>query len=388
MGTKTKYYSSLMSGAPALSNTAGSLIAILDAVLVNGFGSQNVQSLVVASGVATVTWATAHPYVTDAVMLVAGATPAGLNGEKRVTVTSANSVTFPAVGVSDGAATGTITSKAASAGWTKLYTGTNLAAYKSLAPESTGCVLRVDDTGTTVARVRGYESMSDINTGTGPFPTVTQIAAPGLYWGKASANPRPWRIVADDRGIYWMPSPSTSHEHQVMYFGDPVAIRSNDPYVCILRAQTGDRTTSSGSPIQDDLSISDTTSTRTTANGCYVARAAHALGSAALAQSCMAGPLPISAGSSMSGASFMPPFPSPVDNGLHVAPIALVQDNTIGLRGWFPGIYGMLQNAASLVTDDTIDGEGTMAGKRLRVVKCQIIASAGAMLFDTLDDWR
>ena len=42
------YFTSTMSGAPTLTNTAGSLIGILDACLVDGLGSVTLDSLVVA----------------------------------------------------------------------------------------------------------------------------------------------------------------------------------------------------------------------------------------------------------------------------------------------------------------------------------------------------
>ena len=244
---KTKSFSSDMTGAAVLSGTAGALIAVLDSVLVNGFGSVSVTGLAVASSVATATVAAGHSFKVGSVALVAGATPSGLNGEKRVLTVASNTFTFDATGVSDGSATGTITAKVAAAGWTKQYTGTNIAVYKMGGVEGTGFVLRVDDTGTTVARVRGYEVMSDANTGTGPFPTTAQWADSGLWWSKsnaASAAARPWRIVADDRGFfYFCKQADTGAEHQGNYFGDILSLKSNDPYACVLRANAISRVT-------------------------------------------------------------------------------------------------------------------------------------------------
>ena len=51
MATKTKFFHSVMTGAPVLSGTAGSLITLLDALLVNGYGTTNVTSIVVAGGI-------------------------------------------------------------------------------------------------------------------------------------------------------------------------------------------------------------------------------------------------------------------------------------------------------------------------------------------------
>lgn len=385
MGTKTKFFSSLMTGAPALSGSAGALIAILDAVLVNGWGSANVQSLVVAGEVATMTFAAAHPYLDDTVALIAGATPVGLNGEKRVTVTGANTVTFPAPGTADGAATGAITSKIASAGWTKLYTGANLAVYKPSAPEATGCVLRVDDTGTTTARVRGYETMTDVNTGSGPFPTVAQIAASGLWWSKsnaASAAARPWRVVADDRGFYWLPKQGdATYESQADYFGDLLPLKSNDPYACVLRANSGDRTATAPTP--DDLHYNDSPMTQP---GLYVARAPNAIGSAQQTFN-VAATSPF--GSYYLGGSGFA-YPGLADNGLHLAPIQCVHPT--GQRGWFPGVYASPQDVkTAFQTDDVVTGTGLMAGRKVRALKTGVVASntsQGVLFFDFLSDWR
>lgn len=382
MGTKTKFFANTMTGAPAMTNAAGSLIAILDAVLVNGWGSANVQALNVAGGIATATFAAAHPYQVDSVALFAGSTPVELNGEKRVLSVTANAITFAAPGVADGAATGAITAKVAPAGWTKLYAGVNLAVYKPSAPEASGCVLRVDDTSTTAARVRGYEAMSDINTGTGPFPSVAQIAAPGLWWSKSSsATERPWRIFADDRGFYWCPRPATN-EGQANYFGDLVSLKSNDPYACVLRGNTADRSTSSS--VNDDLMYSDNSLNTT---GGYVARAANALGGAAGCFNTLAAAPYYN---QVIGNTTQLPYPNPTDNGLAVAPIAAYHSN--GQRGWYPGIYGTYQGVSQAFnSDDVIDGTGAMTGRKLRAWRTGGSSSGslqGMLFFDPVADWR
>ena len=145
-------------GAPVLSGSAGALRAVIKACLVDGFGAGPVATLTVSGGIATATYAGAHPFKVGYVAQFAGATPAGLNGNKVILSVTGTSVTFAAPGVPDGAATGTITSKAAPAGWQELFAGAlaNVIALKPSVAEATGCVLRVDDTGTINARVRAY----------------------------------------------------------------------------------------------------------------------------------------------------------------------------------------------------------------------------------------
>lgn len=388
---KTKSFDSGMVGASALSGTAGALIAILNDVLVTGFGLQTASSVVVASGIATATFATAHPYRVDTVALIAGATPSGLNGEKRIlAVVSDKIVTFDATGITDGTATGTITSKVAPAGWTKVFTGTNLAAYKSASVEGTGCYLRVDDTGTTVARVRGYETMSDVNTGTGPFPTVAQFAASGLWWSKsnaASGAVRPWRIVADDRGVYFFPKPAdTTYENQGNYFGDFLSLKSGDPYACLLRANSADRSAAVGGSFGDDLLMADGAQAY---DGAYVTRAANTLGGAQKVATTPVMTVGL-ANAHVTGSVGMG-YPLAADNGLMLTP-AMVH-GAQGARGYMPGIFYSPQIVnTAFSTGDVVPGSGDMAGKKVMAVRLGNLvttpAQCGMVFVDITSDWR
>ena len=80
---KTKWFASTMAGAPALSGSVGAMISVLDACLKDGFNLLTLDSLVVASNVATGT-KTSHGYIVNQVVLISGASPAGLNGSTSV----------------------------------------------------------------------------------------------------------------------------------------------------------------------------------------------------------------------------------------------------------------------------------------------------------------
>lgn len=60
LNTDVRYFDSTMSGAPTLQGVAGSAISVLDACLINGFGTVTVNGLVVSNNVATVTVSTGH----------------------------------------------------------------------------------------------------------------------------------------------------------------------------------------------------------------------------------------------------------------------------------------------------------------------------------------
>lgn len=391
MGTKTKFFTSELVGAPVLSGTAGALISILDAVLVTGFGLQTASSVTITGGVATVNVPTAPSATVGTVILVAGATPAGLNGEQRVTATTANSVSF-ATAIT-GVVTGTVTIKVAPAGWSKLYAGTNLAAYKITAAEGTGCILRVDDTGATTAQVRGYEAMTDVATGTGPFPTVAQLAGAGAFWSKsntASAAARAWRIFADDRGFYFHPQPVLTNEYQGNYFGDIVSLKSSDPYACVLRANSASRIAFSS--MIDDLMTASTDLSTISDTCLYVARAANGLGGSILNyQSGVLTGMSVAASTYVAGAAGRP-YPSPVDNSLLLTPVIVYDSN--GFRGYFPGLsYSPQFVSGAFGTGDVVSGSGAAAGTKVMVTKLGAAFAASPSQCATIftahaADWR
>lgn len=241
--TSVKNFNSTMSGAPALSGTAGSLIALLDAVLVNGFDIKTASALTVSGGVASMPFTGSHSAQVDSVISISGITGAyaSLNGEQKVTAVGAGVVRF-ATTAADGAASGTVTFKMAPLGWLKPFAGTNLAGYKSADVAATGMLLRVDDTGAQFARVRGFESMTDVSTGLGPFPTDAQMSGGG-YWAKSAnstAAAVPWAIHGDGRLFYFTALPGASGTPTFTLgvtrcFGDMAALRlGGDPFACYL----------------------------------------------------------------------------------------------------------------------------------------------------------
>lgn len=250
MTTDVKFFSSEMAGAPVVSGTKGSLLSMIDACLVTGFGLQAASTVTVASGIATVVL-NAGNFMLHSIVAVAGATPAGLNGEKRVlAVTGASSFTFDATGIADGVATGTITVKVAALGWLKAFSGTQTGVYKidpALHPDTTGCLVRIADTGTYNARISGYESMTDVDTGAGMFPSVGQQASGLWVFRSSTAHPsveaRSWFVVGDSRfvyvGIHSYTSSVTSYGPCWFGFGEFKSKKSADPFRFILTGNLG-----------------------------------------------------------------------------------------------------------------------------------------------------
>ena len=131
--TDIKFYMHSNSSAPQLTNNYGCMIDVLDACLVNGFGSQAVATLTASGTTVTATYGSAHNYLQYQVTKIAGVNQTEFNGEHRIlTVPDANTITFELAAVpSVTTATGTITSSLPSLGWLKPFSGTGKAAYRS-----------------------------------------------------------------------------------------------------------------------------------------------------------------------------------------------------------------------------------------------------------------
>jgi len=335
MPNSVKYFDSTMSGAPSLSGTAGALIGVLDACLVDGFGSVTVDSLVVASNVVTATVSAGHQFAmvgnTGPVIRIAGASPSGLNGDWRVTVTSSTVFTFATSGIGDQTATGTITAKRAPAGFSKAFSGTNKAAYRSDDITGTRLFCRIDDGYTTYSRIRGYEAMSeDVDTGTGLFPTDEQLSGGGYVYksNAASSVARDWTLFSDGRAIYlFCDYGAINNWNGGFYFGDVASYVAGDMFGCglissistsgvsqifLFSSESGSWLARSYRQISTSIGSSRHSHDRTTHLG-YISTVAQA-------------------------------YPALADNSLHLWPVECWDANS-SARGMMPGLWNPIHDA-------------------------------------------
>lgn len=369
--TSVVYLDSTMSGAPALSNTAGSLITLLDAGLVNGFGSITLDSLVIVDNVATGTISTGHNLAmvgdTGPVILIEGASaPAAINGRFRIqTIPNATTFTFITSGISNQTATGTITAKRASAGWEKAFSGTNKAAYRTLDVAGTQLLLRVDDTTTTYARVRGYEAMSDVDTGTGPFPTDAQFSGGGYMYKASSGSPVPWALYADSRMFYFFCDANGSDRWMGNFpFGDIASYAASDAYCTFLSYGYSATQTS----YLYNLG---------TAQYAVLARSYTQLG----------GSIPsarYSHGRVSTLANAAQAYPSPVFNGILLWPVE-VWENGDTARGLLPGLWNPVHDDVDLAQGALISNIPQLPGRDLLI---QILATGYRCAMDITGPWR
>lgn len=383
-----KFFHSGMNSAPVLSGSAGAMVGVLDACLKDGFGSKSVTSLTISGGVATMNFSGSHSAEVGTTVLVAGATPSGLNGGQKVTAVVGSSVSF-ATTEADGTASGTITFKMAPLGFTTPFTGTNLRVYRSASAESTGMYLRVDDTGTQTCRVVGYETMSDADTGTNPFPTDAQVSG-GMYWGKSSqsnSTARDWVLVGDERGfvIWGNFAANVLGVGAAFGFGDILSNKSGDAYGCaIFGGNTNDHT--SGSPVPGCVGYGMGI---TAASFAYIARAHTGLGGAQLVRKI--GAFNLSAGYSgttnYNANAFV--YPNGPDNALMVSPVDLQVGSS--LRGQLAGVYHTPQAVIdAFSTRDAIAGTGAFSGKNFMALRTGTPGSStyGVAFVDITGPWR
>jgi hypothetical protein len=331
--TSVKYFDSTMSSAPALANTAGNLIAILDACLVNGFGVGTLDSVAVVDDVATCTISAGHGLAmmgtTGPVIRISGvaAPDTALNGDWRVaSVPSSTTFTFATTGITN-RTVNTVACQRAPAGFSKAFTGTNKAAYRSDDVTGTRLYLRVDDTGTTNARIRGYEAMSDIDTGSGLFPTDAQLNGGGYVY-KTTTPTRAWTLLSDRQLMYFFCDAAGDSAWQGGFvFGDIESYASPDSFCSLLILSA----TSSGSTFINALS---------NASGAYLARSYTQLGGSIVAAKYSHAR---SGGGTGSGGQA---YPAPVDNGAHLWPVEVWEGSTAA-RGILPGFWNPLHGGTT-----------------------------------------
>ncbi len=336
--TSVKWMTSDMANVPTLTVTAGSLVALLDAFLVDGVDPRPINSIVILDGTATATLSAGHAYEPLAVIRIAGATPDALNRDWRIASVTPSTLTFDVsdTGIADGVALGTMTARRAPAGWEIVYSATNKRVYRSTDPESLGFLLRVDDTSTAAlnqARVIGYEAMADIDTGTGAFPSDAMISGGG-YWYKANnaTGTRPWALFADGRTVTFYVAHHATYPSQgsLLGFGDLIPAWSADSFAAALSCASQTLGANFYSHRSGNLATASAASAEIVMPraadglpGAQTAGAVHPMRSVAAGS-----------GSGAAAGSFAGKAPS---GGVFSGAVALV-DASATLRGWWPGI--------------------------------------------------
>lgn len=390
-----KYIHNNMRGAPQVSGTPGTLLAALRAFLITGFGQVTALSVTVAGGVATASLQAGQSFDPYCVVLVEGATPAELNGEARVLTASGSSITW-ATTAADGPATGSIKIKVAPVGqWEEVFADTNTAVFRSTDIQGPRFFWKVADD-TSFARVCGYEAMTDVITGVGPFPSPNQIPGGG-YWIKAARNkgagsPVPYRLFADSRtllvAISAAGTPGQDNVNAgacVRGWGDMLALApGGDVWSACISVGTREAVDyqeygAEGSFLND---------ARPGSGGVYAARAISGLGGAVNVKS-----RAYIKGGTTGRDGALGLLSGAIDGRLRVSPHYLTCDSAnFAPRADVPGLYHIPQSVGDTVRDGDIltNVEGGLGGVLLAVGAgaSGLSDATGVALIDIIGPWR
>lgn len=394
-----KVFTSLQQGAPTINGVAGTLITALDAILVNGYGQVNVSSIARSGTTATVTTATAHGLETGEVVLIGGAVETDYNGEFVITKASATTYTYDVAGSPTTPATGTITSKRAPGGFTKAFAGTNKAVYRAIDVGSRRHFFRIVDDGTTgggarEARLWGYETMADVDTGTGVYPLVGQYPS-GFFCQKsdtASSAPRNWVLITDGKTVYhfaYITSDTSSgdiaapgNNAGAFAFGDAIEFKPGDAYASFVTgsSQTNNFTSTQYNGLFNAASTITAAAPGTSQALIVMARDYTAVAGSRQTQIFASG-LNTSIGTTANIS-----YPHQIDNGFYMVPALLAQGTPALLRGRLPGYFEPLHGACFPNTQIIEDVIG-YTGRKFMMLWGKNSSAMGACVIDITGPW-
>lgn len=263
----------------------------------------------------------------------------------------------------------------AAAGWTKPFTGTNKAVFRPGAGNQH--YLRVQDDGPGAgvareARITGYETMSDVDTGTGPFPTaalgVGGIAMVAVRKSTtADATARPWIIAADNRTVYvFVQTGDAANQYLAWMFGDIYSFLAGDLYKTMIIGRIAEN---SGSNVNERFGDAYHLISASM-GGHFIARGHTAIGGAVSIGK--TGDNSKSGNNAPCAFSGVIPFTNPSDGGLFIAQLWVFDPVTTpanGIRGRMRGLWQFLHPIGSVVDGDTFSGVGELAGKTFLCIK-------------------
>lgn len=254
----------------------------------------------------------------------------------------------------------------AGAGWSIAFTDISKRVYRQ--GGGPNFYLRLLETqgagGSNRCRLRGYRTMSDIDTGTGDFPSWVAISDPNsfTYAYTDTAGPVPWIVFADDQTFYMFSEGSPASWYPFGY-GSFQSYRPSDPNAVFVAGSQrfsfpGNMfgiIANSGGNIEgwylagDHLGVAGSIACGVHGN--------YAVG--------VYGPQD----STSSGYKGKLPWPNPADGRIRMSPVYIHESaNGVALRGRLRGVWQLLHVAGSLINFDQFLGTGALAGKSFMVI--------------------
>lgn len=249
------------------------------------------------------------------------------------------------------------------------------------------------------AATYGYETMSAYNTGTGRFPTSAAAGQIVNYCRKsatADATARAWLLAADARTFHlFVLTGDQTGAYFMFSFGDIYSFLAGDAYKC---AQAAQGTTSSAAATTSDPIVSQFAPASGAAQaGRYIARCYTGLGGStnwAALDDALPNPGAFNPTTAHQPAGTMQ-FPNPSDGGLYIAPWHIGDGSTpgtslagtINLRGRIRGLYTVGHAQTNFTDRDTFSGTGDYAGKTFMLIKAVRHSSGNVVLALETTEW-
>lgn len=274
-------------------------------------------------------------------------------------------------------------------GWTKEFSGTNKAAYRNSASALARKYLRVVDDGTAPtagareALIQGFDTMSDVDTGTGQFPTSGNVYV--RKSNTADATAMTYLAVGDDKTFYlFVLSGDVANQYISHGFGDFYSYKPGDNQACILFARPNNSTAANEYLYFWQWSNS---SYATNSSNYIGGSVAGSPGEVTLCKSVSGAAL--GASFSNSNLNGLVGYPNTADGAIWVSPYQLITSAAGGntadkvIRGKLRGIFFPLQSYLNFNDGDTFSGAGDLAARSFRLIRGVgwngNISSAGAI---------
>lgn len=276
----------------------------------------------------------------------------------------------------------------AGAGWTKPFTGSNIAVFCQGAGGN-GRYIRVwnartgDDPATycMTANVRGYEAMTAVSTGTNPFPTVAQSNNNGLLVRVACSSPSyptGWIVRAtsnwfDVLVFTGLTSPRGANSAPVadsyLSFGAFPSLKSGDTYNDFILAEANNSYV-----YYPYVGLSSTYLVYVSRNdlGTIGSKAALLVPLSACGESYMGVGNP---------SNF--PYPNRVNNSVDLFQYALHSEGYF--RGALPGVWGSAHGVTAIGFGNTFSGIAPVAGRTFEVIAASTASTDIGMILETSD---
>jgi len=273
------------------------------------------------------------------------------------------------------------------AGWSKDFTGTNKATFR--APSGNRMYLRVQDDGPGAggareARLTGYESMTDVDTGMAPFPTAAQgVGGVAMVVARksstADATTRAWIVFADARTVYvFITTGDTGYRS--FCFGEFFSLlTTTDNFRTMIIGRNAENSAAAGSDNLDLMSAGFSIT-----NGHFMARGHTGLGGS------------INFGThgdhAKNGNSTLTQgivaLLNPADGGAFMSPIWIHDITTTpvnGIRGRLRGMWHFVHTFSLVGDQETFNGNFELAGKSFFAMRSPNAALYVMETSDTLE---